>query len=282
MIIDFHTHVFPPQIKKNRQKYIDCDPCFAILYSQKDAKMITADELITNMDRDGVDISVMQNIGWTTHEMCVETNDYLLESIARYPGRLIAFCAVQPQAYDVALKEIERCANAGAQGIGELRPDTQLFELTDEDIMPPFVETLVKHDLLLLLHASEPVGHDYHGKGTITPDILYPFIERFPDINLVCAHWGGGLPFYALMPEVKKALANVYFDTAASPYLYTPDIYHRVAELIGSEKILLGSDFPLMPTSRLVNEVMSADLPEEEKNLILADNARRLLGIGGS
>jgi predicted TIM-barrel fold metal-dependent hydrolase len=282
MIIDFHTHVFPPQIKKNRQKYIDCDPCFAILYSQKDAKMITAEELINNMDRDGVDISVMQNIGWTTHEMCVETNDYLLESIARYPGRLIAFCAVQPQAYEVALKEIERCANAGAQGIGELRPDTQLFELTDEDIMPPFVETLVKHDLILLLHASEPVGHDYHGKGTITPDILYPFIERFPDVNLVCAHWGGGLPFYALMPEVKKAFANVYFDTAASPYLYTPDIYHRVAELIGSEKILLGSDFPLMPTSRIVNEVMSADLPEEEKNLILADNARRLLGIGGS
>jgi predicted TIM-barrel fold metal-dependent hydrolase len=281
MIIDFHTHVFPPQIKKNRQKYIDSDPCFAILYSQKDAKIVTADELIASMDRDGVDISVIQNIGWTTHELCIETNDYILESIARYPGRLIAFCSVQPQAYDAALKEIERCANAGAQGIGELRPDTQLFDLTDEELMQPFVETLVKHDLPLLLHTSEPVGHIYHGKGTITPDTLYPFITRFPDLNLVCAHWGGGLPFYALMPEVKKAFTNVYFDTAASPFLYSPGIYRHVAELVGSEKILLGSDFPLMPTSRLVNEIMSADLPEEEKNLILADNARRLLGIEG-
>lgn len=282
MIIDFHTHIFPPQIKKNRQKYIDSDPCFAILYSQKDAKLVTADELISAMDKDGVDISVIQNIGWTTHEMCLETNDYILDSIARYPGRLIAFCAVQPQAYDAALKEIEKCARAGAQGIGELRPDTQLFELTDEDIMVPFVDTLIKHELALLLHASEPVGHLYHGKGTVTPDVLYPFIERFPDLNIVCAHWGGGLPFYALMPEVKKAFTNVYFDTAASPFLYTPDIYNRVAELVGSEKILLGSDFPLIPTRRVVAEVMSSGLPEEEKNLILADNARRLLGIGGS
>ncbi len=281
MIIDFHTHIFPPQVKKNRQKYIDNDPSFAILYSQKDAKIITADELVTGMDRDGVDISVVQNIGWTTHEMCVETNDYILDSIARYPGRLIAFCAVQPRAYDVTPAEIERCANAGAQGIGELRPDTQLFDLTDEEVMNPFVESLIDHNLTLLLHTSEPVGHLYHGKGTVTPDVLYPFIERYPDLNLVCAHWGGGLPFYALMPEVRKALANVYFDTAASPFLYSPEIYRRVAELVGPEKILLGSDFPLMPASRLVNEIMSSNLPEEEKNLILADNASRLLGIGG-
>ncbi len=281
MIIDFHTHIFPPAIKKNRQKYIDSDPCFAILYSQKDAKIATVEELIANMDRDGVDISVLQNIGWTTHELCVETNDYFLECIARYPGRLIAFCSVQPQSYDAALKEIERCANAGAQGIGELRPDTQLFELIDEEIMTPFVEILVKHDLPLLLHTSEPVGHIYHGKGTITPDTLYPFISRYPELNLICAHWGGGLPFYSLMPEVKKAFANVYFDTAASPFLYSPEIYSLVAGLVGPEKILMGSDYPLLPPSRLIGEIMATNLPEEEKNLILANNAIRLLGIAG-
>ena len=46
MIIDFHTHVFSPRIKKNRSKYIDEDPCFAILYSKKDTKLVTADEII--------------------------------------------------------------------------------------------------------------------------------------------------------------------------------------------------------------------------------------------
>jgi len=65
MIIDFHTHVFPAHIKKNRSKYIDSDPCFAVLYSNPKAKLVTADELIAGMDEAGVDISVIANYGWT-------------------------------------------------------------------------------------------------------------------------------------------------------------------------------------------------------------------------
>jgi len=279
MIIDFHTHVFSPQIKKNRSKYIDSDPCFAILYSKKDAKIATADELIASMDKAGVDISVIVNIGWTTHELCVETNDYILESVARYPKRLIGFCAVQPNSYDAAIPEIERCAKEGVRGVGEMRPDMQLFDLNDEVVMEPFIEVLKKHKLILLTHASEPVGHDYPSKGAITPDMLYPFIASFPDLTIVCAHWGGGLPFYALMPEVKKAMSNVFFDTAASPFLYTPQVYTEVVQLAGADKILFGSDYPLLAQAQLLGEIRSLDLPEETKNLILSGNAQRLLGI---
>ncbi len=279
MIIDFHTHVFPPQIKKNRSKYIDSDPCFAILYSKKEAKLATADELIASMDKAEVDISVILNIGWTTHELCVKTNDYILESIARYPHRLIGFCAVQPNSYEAAIAEIERCAKEGVRGVGEMRPDMQLFDLRDEEIMEPFIEVIRKHNLILLTHASEPVGHEYPGKGVITPDMLYPFIASFPDLTVVCAHWGGGLPFYALMPEVKQALSNVFFDTAASPLLYTPQVYSQVVHLVGADKILFGSDYPLLAQGRLLNEVRSLDLSEETKDLILSGNARRLLGI---
>jgi predicted TIM-barrel fold metal-dependent hydrolase len=279
MIIDFHTHVFSPQIKKNRSEYIDNDPSFAMIYSQPEAKMATADELIDSMDKDGVDISVIVNYGWTTHEFCVETNDYILESIARYPDRLIGFCSVQPIAYEAAIDEIERCAKGGVKGVGEMRPDIQLLDLLDEDVMKPFTEVIAKHKLILLTHASEPVGHDYPGKGSITPDMLYPFITSYPDLTIVCAHWGGGLPFYALMPEVQKAMANVFFDTAASPFLYSPQIYHQVIGLVGADKILFGSDYPLMPQSRLLKEIDSLELPEDNKNLILSGNARRLLGI---
>ena len=279
MIIDFHTHVFPPQIKKNRGKYLDSDSCFAILYSQKEAKLATADELIADMDKDEVDISVITNIGWTTHELCVETNDSILESVARYPHRLVGFCAVQPNSYDAAIDEIERCAQGGIRGIGELRPDMQLFDLKDEEVIKPFIDVISKHKLILLTHASEPVGHQYPGKGAITPDILYPFITDFPDLTIVCAHWGGGLPFYALMPEVKQALRNVYFDTAASPFLYSPQVYHHAIQLVGADKILFGSDYPLLAQNRLISEIRSLDLPEETRNLILSGNAQRLLGI---
>jgi predicted TIM-barrel fold metal-dependent hydrolase len=280
MIIDFHTHVFPPQIKKNRSKYIELDPCFALLYSDPKAKIATADELIASMDEGGIDISVIANIGWTTHELCVETNDYIMESVSRYPQRLVGFCAVQPQSSG-AVAEIERCAKAGIKGVGEMRPDIQLLDLSDEFAMAPFVEALIKHKLILLTHASEPLGHDYPGKGSITPEVLYPFITSFPELTIVCAHWGGGLPFYALMPEVKKAMANVFFDTAASPLLYTPEIYNQVIKLVGADKILFGSDYPLLAPSRLIKEIKALKLGEETENLILSANARRLLGIKG-
>jgi hypothetical protein len=281
MIVDFHTHVFPPQIKKDRSKYIERDPCFAILYSDPKSKIATADELIANMDETGVSVSVMANIGWTTHELCVETNDYILESISRYPQRLIGFGAVQPQSPDGAVAEIERLAKAGIKGIGEMRPDIQLFDLTDELMMAPFVEAVRKHKLILLTHASEPIGHEYPGKGNVTPDVLYSFITSFPDLTIVCAHWGGGLPFYALMPEVRKAITNVFFDTAASPLLYTPQVYEQVIQLVGAERILFGSDYPLLAPGRQLKEIKALDLPEEIESLILSGNARRLLGISG-
>jgi len=281
VIIDFHTHIFPPQIKKNRSKYIDSDACFAILYSSPDAKMSTADELIDNMDKEGIDISVVLNYGWTTHELCVETNDYILESITRYPKRLVGFCSVQPRSLKAALDEIERCVKGGIKGVGEMRPDMQLLDLTDEEVMQPFIETITRHNLILLTHASEPVGHDYPGKGSITPEILYPLVTSFPDLTLVFAHWGGGLPFYALMPEVKEAMSNVFFDSAASPFLYRSQVYNQVIQLIGADKILFGSDYPLLTPGRLLKEIKSLDLPSETEHLILTGNAQKLLGLLG-
>lgn len=279
MIIDFHTHIFSPQIKKHRNRYIDSDPCFAILYSKKDAKLATADDLIASMDKAGIDISVVLNTGWTTHDLCVETNDYILESIARYPERLAGFCSVQPQSYEATLDEIERCAEKGAKGIGEIRPDMQLFDPRDEEVMTPFINAVMKHKLMLLSHASEPVGHIYPGKGAVTPEVLYPFISSYPELTIILSHWGGGLPFYALMPEVREAIKNVFFDTAASPLLYSPRIYEQVVQLVGAERILFGSDYPLVEQGRALKEVTSLDLSEETKNLILSGNARKLLGI---
>jgi len=281
VIIDFHTHVFPPEVKKHRSDYIERDPCFAILYSDPKARIATADELIASMDEAGVDISVILNIGWTTHELCVETNDYIIDAVSRYPQRLVGFCAVQPQSAKAAAAEIERCARVGIRGVGEMRPDIQLFDLCDEVIMEPLAEVLKAHKLVLLLHASEPIGHEYPGKGGITPDILYPFIVSFPDLTIVCAHWGGGLPFYALMPEVKKAMGNVYFDSAASPFLYTPEVYSQVIQLVGADRVLFGSDYPLLAQSRLLKEIKALNLAEETKSLVLAGNALRLLGIEG-
>jgi predicted TIM-barrel fold metal-dependent hydrolase len=80
------------------------------------------------------------------------------------------------------------------------------------------------------------------------------------------------------MPEVAKALANVYFDTAASPFLYTPQIYKQVAQLVGADKLLMGSDYPLLAQGRLVKEINGAELTAGDRALVLGENAQRLLG----
>jgi len=277
VIIDFHTHIFPPWLRERRDEYVKSDPCFSLLYSQPKARMATAEELLASMDEAGVDLSVVLNAGWVSHELCVKTNDYILDSVSRYPTRLVGFCAIQPRAGDAAIAEIERCAKAGAKGIGELRSDVQGFDLTDKKTMKPVVDAVLKHNLIFLTHSSEPVGHEYSGKGSITPDILYSFITAFPNLKLVCAHWGGGLPFYALMSEVARALADVFFDTAATVFLYKPEIFEQMSRIIGSDKILFGTDYPLIHQDRVIAQVQSARLPEEDKARIMGANARKLL-----
>ena len=277
VVIDFHTHIFPPWIRERRDEYVKRDPCFSLLYSEQKARLATAEELIASMDKARVDLSVALNIGWASHELCVETNDYILDSVSRYPDRLVGFCSVQPKAGDAAIAELERCARAGTQGIGEMRSDVQGFSLADKEVMKSLVDVAMEHDLIFLTHSSEPVGHQYNGKGSITPDVLYSFILNFPDLKLVCAHWGGGLPFYGLMPEVARALSNVFFDTAATAFLYRPEIFEEVSKIVGSDKILFGTDYPLIPQERIAAQVQSIGLAGEIKAKILGGNAQRLL-----
>lgn len=277
MILDFHTHVFPPWIREQREAYLLRDPGFAALYRHAGVKMATVEELIASMDRAGVECSVVLNFGWQDHRLCVETNDYILEAVAKYGERLVGFCAIQPRAGEQALRELERCARAGVRGIGEFRPDEQGFDLADEPMMRPLVEIALRHRLVLLTHASEPLGHRYPGKGQVTPDHLYRFLLRFSQVPKVLAHWGGGLPFYALMPEVAKVLAHTYFDTAASHLLYRPQIFSVVAALVGPERVLFGSDAPLVSQAKALNGVRSLCLPQEQEQMVLGANGRRLL-----
>jgi predicted TIM-barrel fold metal-dependent hydrolase len=275
MIIDFHTHIFPPEIIHNRERYLVSDPLFSQLYSDPRARLASAEDLIGVMDDQAIDLAVVLNIAWSNPELCRQTNDYILESAARYPRRLTGFGMVVLDNPETALPEIERCLRGGIRGIGEIRPDRRLLE--DTTLIKPVIQSILDNKLILLTHSSEPLGHTYAGKGDMTPQVLYPFISAFPGIKLVCAHWGGGLPFYALMPEVKIGLEQVYFDSAASPFLYSPQIYRQTIELAGAGKVLFGSDYPLLKPKRLLAEIDTLGLTEEVKRQILSGNARKLL-----
>ena len=279
MVIDFHTHVFPTDLRERRDDLLAGDLTLSTLYSNPAARMASAEELVSTMDGAGIDVSVMQGIGWNDVGLARHANDYAIEAVRRFPMRLRGFCSVNPRWGSAAVAEVERCAKAGLSGIGELHPDTQGFDLGDEVTMAPIVEAAMALGMPILTHASEPVGHPYAGKGRTTPEVLCRFIDNFPDAVIICAHWGGGLPFYALMPEVLASLQNVFFDTAASPFLYRPDVFPTVVQLVGDDKVLLGTDYPLIDQKRLIRQVTDAPTSDEAKDGILYTNAARLLGL---
>ena len=277
MIFDFHTHIFPNEIAQNREKFCAIDSTFKELYSNPKSKILGVEELIKSMDINQINKSVVMGIGWEDSKLAQFSNDYILESIDRFPERLVGFCSINPKDHINSPKEIERCVMKGMRGIGELHPDYQKFNIADKKTMAQIMEIALTHNLITTTHSSEPVGHKYSGKGMTFPEKLWKFILNFPDNPIVCAHWGGGLPFYSLMPEVEKSLKNVYFDTAASPLLYSNKIFETGSSLVTSKHILLGSDWPLLNPQKLITELNDSNLKKSQKNEILFENALSLI-----
>jgi predicted TIM-barrel fold metal-dependent hydrolase len=279
MVIDSHTHIFPSFIRENKVLYQEKDPGFGLLYSSSDARMVGADQLIENMDRENVDMSVVFGFPWRDEELYRRHNDYIIESAAKRPDRLIGRCCFDPMSENAA-KETERCLEAGLKGVGELavydRPITGDVIDALEDVM-----TLLKdHGVPVLIHTNEQVGHSYSGKQDIALGQIYQLIKRYPENRIILAHWGGGLFFYMLMKrEVRKVLDNVWFDTAASPYLYSPAIYKVAGDIMGFDRILFGSDYPLLGPERYIREMQDAGLNNSVIKKISGKNSADLFEV---
>ncbi len=255
------------------------DDYFGELYSNPGARIATVEDLLSEMDDSGVDISVLCGFGWASHELCAMQNDYMLDCLRQYPGRFAALAALQPLEGDRALAEVDRCLAGGMKGVGELMPDGQGYRMNEIHRIGPLFQYAAERGFLVMTHASEPVGHHYPGKETVTPATLWPLVQAFPEAKMILAHWGGGYPFYELMPEVREASRNVYYDSAASTYLYDPEIFLHASRIVGHEKLLWATDYPVLRQTRFLQRVRKLSLGEEQKAAILGGNAVQLLGL---
>jgi len=279
VIIDFHTHLFPPDVRKSRENYFAGESAFELLYASPKSKMIGAGEIIAAMDEQGVDVSVVFGFPWKNLEMAKRHNDYIAEAVARYPDRLKGFCCLDPCPSDAAA-EVERCLANGLCGVGELAFYRSGIECVIVDSMEPVMALCRERGVPVMIHTNEPVGHQYPGKTENTLLQIYDLVKRFQDNTIVLAHWGGGIFFYSVLKkEVKDVLRNVYYDTAASPFLYDPAVYRMAIDRVGIEKILFGTDYPLIKPERYFREMEKAVLREDEIERITGGNAVTLLGL---
>ncbi|HEX2036891.1 MAG TPA: amidohydrolase family protein [Chloroflexota bacterium] len=282
MIVDVHTHVFASEVLQRRAEFAERDRWFAHLHPPGSRRLATAGRLVSTMDAAGVDVAVALSFGWADQGLCVEQNETVLAAARAAPTRIIPFCTVQPAAGPAAVRELERVARLGCRGVGELFPDGQEFALDDPQVMGPLLEACAALGLCLLVHGSEPVGRAYAGKGQTTPDHLFRLAQLAasvaPQLPIICAHLGGGLPFYELMPDVSSQVANLYYDTAAAAYLYEPRILSHLAA-IAPQRLLFGSDYPVIGIQRMIAYAESAGLAPEAHAALMGGNAATLLNL---
>ena len=279
MIIDVHTHIFPEQVMENREAYFKGEPAFELLYNSPKAKLAGASDIVSAMDSQGVERSVVFGFPWKEIATCRMHNDYILQAVRNFPDRLIGFCCIDP-AHPDAAAEAHRCLKQGLSGLGELAFYDSGFTQASLQQLTPLMDLCREADLPVLIHTNEPVGHSYPGKSPMTLGELYRLIRTFPKNKIILGHWGGGLFFYHLMKkEVKETMANVYVDTAASPYLYDANIYRFAVEILGTEKILFGSDYPLLPPVRYFDQMRESGLSPVEIQQVSGLSAKRLLKL---
>jgi uncharacterized protein len=277
--IDFHTHVFPPLFREDRSRFFPDEPAFKALYESPRSRLIGTEDLLKNMDEEGIDRSVVFGFPWTKPDYFTAHNDYIIESVGRYPERITGFCCFSPLSPQ-GLQEARRCLDSGLSGLGELALYQSGFTLEVQESLGEIMSLCARLDVPVLLHTNEPVGHAYPGKTPMHLSEIYRFIMRYPSNRIVLAHWGGGLLFYGLMKkQVDEAFRNVWFDTAASPYLYKPEVYSVAADIVGPDKILFGSDYPLVSPKRYFQEMQSTGISEETVRKIKGENAARLLRL---
>jgi predicted TIM-barrel fold metal-dependent hydrolase len=199
-----------------------------------------------------------------------------METVQKFPHRFIGLGCFDP-ADEQAPIEAERCLAGGLSGIGELAFYRSGIDDAALEQLDPIMRTCLDRSLPVLIHTNEPVGHHYHGKTPVTLAQIYQLIKRFSDNKIILAHWGGGLFFYSLMKkQVKEFLKNVYFDTAASPFLYDATVFRIAVELVGVDRILFGTDFPLLLPARYYSDMDRAGLTRTQIDKICGLNAQAL------
>ncbi len=243
------------------------------------------DDLIRAMDRDGIEKALLLGWYWENPATCRLQNEWHADWIQRFPDRLLAAASIHPDDPD-PLVQLEQAESWGAVGVGECLPCKQCPAGWSHPAWEAIIDWTTARGWPINLHVTEPAGHDYPGRVETPLMELLQLFGNHPRQKWICAHWGGGLPFYHLNHRVRKVLANVWFDTAAGPLLYAPEVWKSVVNLVGSGRVLFGSDFPLMVYPRkerepgwagLLREAAGSGLEPAELERIFRTNLLELL-----
>jgi hypothetical protein len=291
-ITDAHVHAYPAEVAADPASWArdHGERGWSALVAPPGRRSLQGwadpDAMVADMDEAGIESCVMLGWYWERQETCELQNAWHLDWVRRHPGRLIGFAAAQPAAGQRAVDAAERALDSGLCGIGEILPQAQGFAI-DDPCWERIVALAAARQVPVTLHVTDPLA----GPAAGPPTPLGGYLElahRHPTVAFILAHWGGGLAQRG-HPTGGEVPANVYFDTAASPLLYGPEVFRQAVGRVGADRILFGSDYPLLVHpretrrpgfTRFLRDIAAAGLSEGERAQVLGANIRRLLAPG--
>ena len=209
-------------------------------------------------------------------------NDEIAEVAAATADVLIPFGSVDPRRPD-AVDEVRRLvADHDIRGF-KFHPNIQAFFPNDEDFYPLY-EAIQEAGVPALFHTGHSgIGTGLPGGGGIrlkfsNPMYVDDVAVDFPELKIVLAH--PSFPWQDEAISVALHKQQVYIDLSGWSPKYFPPQLVRYANTQLRDRVLFGSDYPIITPDRWLKDFEQADFKDEVRPLILKQNAARLLGLG--
>ena len=276
--IDFHIHVPDPPGHLAAKEKEDMAAYFGIKDLPK-----TPEELYEKykaLDIFGVIFSIDAE---TNTGVPYIGNDYVADVARKYSDQFIGFASVDPHKGEAAVRELERAIKElGLRGL-KLHPTTQAF-FPNEQRFYPLWEACAGLGIPVLFHsgqtgvgAREPGGGGYKLKYCQPIPYIDDVAADFPALKIIMAH--PAVPWQEEQLSVAVHKQNVYIDLSGwSPKYFRPVLQQYMKSIL-KEKMLFGSDYPVLMPERWLKDFETLEVDDEVRQLILIDNARKLLGL---
>lgn len=210
-------------------------------------------------------------------------NEEIAEAARDNPDIMIAFGSVDPHKGRMGAREVRRLIEEhGVKGF-KFHPTVQGFEPYDRMAWPLY-EVIAEYKLPAIFHS----GHSGIGSGmrcggglrlqNSNPMLLEDVAIDFPDMQIVVAHPSWPWQDEAISLAMHKP--NIWIDLSGWSPKYFPPQLVQYANTLLKDRVLFGSDFPLITPERWMKDFEEAGFRDEVKPLILKDNAMRLLRLG--
>jgi uncharacterized protein len=224
-----------------------------------------ADKIIHAMDAGGIDRSCLFNI---FHPDGTTGNDQTAAFVSQHPDRFIGFAYVSPLMPERMVAELERAIDVLNFSAIKIYPPYVPWPM-DEPVWDPIYQLANERGLAVITHTGS--------EETCWPVLVGKVAARFPDANFVIGHSGNAEPYRTQAIEAAQQYENVYLETCST--FREPGVVERLVNEAGADRVLFGSDVPLMDPRTQLGKIITADITDDQKRLVLGANARRLLKL---